>query len=325
MSSFRRFASLCAMLLLATLASASPRRVPTRSSPGKTTDACKASAQGARRACQAEVQSDKALALGKCANVPEVSAAKACRQQTSMDVKDALMSCKDQHDARLAVCAKLGPAPFAPVIDPANFTDAMGHPLPITNVLFPLSPGTTFIYEGQTAAGLEHDEFAVTHATRMILGVTVVEVHDTVTTGGVLTEDTLDWFAQDKDGNVWYFGENSKQLEDGLVVGLEGSWTSGIDGAQPGVVMEAHPAVGDFYRQEFLLKDAEDLAEVTSADESVTLSNNVTYQHCLETTETSPIEPDALENKFYAPNVGNVLVVDVTAGEKSELVQITTE
>src|SRR5262245_11894702 len=206
----------CATLLLAMAASAAPRMVA-RSSPGKTRDACKASAQGALDACKEEARSDKSLAIGKCANLPDASAAKACREQASADVKDALMTCKDQHDARLAVCARLGPAPYAPAIDPANFTDTMGRPLPINNPLFPLVPGTTFIYEGQTAAGLERDEFAVTHNTRTILGVTVVEVHDTVTTGGVLTEDTLDWFAQDRAGNVWYMGENSGQLEGGLI------------------------------------------------------------------------------------------------------------
>jgi hypothetical protein len=314
------------MLLLTgwSLTSAAPR-VLSGPSSRKTTDACRATAQAALRACRAEAQSDKALALGKCANLPDVGAAKACNQQASLDVKDALTTCKDQHDARRAVCAKLGPAPYAPAIDPANFTDAMGKPLPIDNVLFPLPPGTTFVYEGQTAAGFERDEFAVTHNTRTILGVTCVEVHDTVTTGGVLTEDTLDWFAEDKAGNVWYFGENSKQIEGGLVVGIEGTWTGGVDGGVPGIVMEAHPVLGDFYRQEFLLKDAEDVAEVSSVDESVTLTNNnTTYPHCLKTTETAPIEPDALENKFYAPNVGTVLVVDVTAGERSELVQVIT-
>ena len=313
---FPHLASVCAMSLLATLAPAAPRVRPR---------ACTTSARDAFRACREQARSDEALSLGQCANLPDASSAKACRRRSFSDVDEALASCKDQRHARRAVCAKLGPAPYAPVVDPTRFTDATGRPLPITNPFFPLIPGTTFIYEGQTAAGLEHDEFAVTRATRTILGVTVVEVHDTVATGGVPTEDTLDWFAQDRDGNVWYFGENSKELDGGLVVGLEGSWTGGIDGAQPGIVMEAHPAVGDFYRQEFLLNDAEDLAEVASVDESVTLSSNATYSHCLKTTETSPIEPDTLENKLYAPNVGNVLVVDVTAGERSELVRITTE
>jgi hypothetical protein len=214
------------------------------------------------------------------------------------------------------VCKKLGPAAYAPAIDPANYTATIDNPL------FPLVPGTTFVYQGQTAGGLERDEFAVTHNTRKIAGVTCVEVHDKVTVDGVLTEDTLDWFAQDLAGNVWYFGESSQELEGGVVVSLGGSWMAGVDGAYPGIIMEAHSAVGDFYRQEFLLGDAEDLAEVSSVDETVTLANNQMFAHCLKTTETSPLEPEALENKFYASNVGNVLVVDVTAGERSELIDI---
>ena len=109
-----------------------------------------------------------------------------------------------------------------------------------------------------------------------------------------------------------------------MIVGLEGSWTAGVDGAEPGIVMEAHPAVGDFYRQEFLLKDAEDMAEVVSLSESVTVPLQVAaFDNCLKTKETSPLEPDALENKFYAAGVGNLLTNDLETGEKSELIQIT--
>ena len=104
---------------------------------------------------------------------------------------------------------------------PANFVATIDNPF------FPLMPGTTFVYEGQTAAGLELDEFAVTHNTKAILGVTCVEVHDTVTVDGELTEDTLDWFAQDSDGNVWYFGENSKELDDGLIAGSRAPGSAG--------------------------------------------------------------------------------------------------
>jgi hypothetical protein len=310
-----------AIVVLAIVAVAGPARATPRAVPAaarKAPDACKASTQDAFRACRQGAQSDKSLALGKCANVADAAAAKACGQQAAADAKDALGECKDQQDARIAVCAKLGPAPYTPAVDPATFGK------PIDNPLFPLVPGTTFVYEGQTAGGLERDEFAVTHNTRMILGVPCVEVHDTVTVDGVLTEDTLDWFTQDMDGNVWYFGENSKSLDGGLVTSLEGSWESGVDGAYPGIVMEADPAVGDFYRQEFLLGEAEDLAEVSSVDETVTLSNNQMFPHCLKTTETSPLEPEALENKFYAPNVGNVLVVDLETNERSELIDIIT-
>src|SRR4029453_15510303 len=74
-------------------------------------------------------------------------------------------------------------------------------------------------------------------------------VHDRVFIKGELTEDTFDWFAQDKDGTVWYFGEDPKELEDGQVVSTEGSWEAGVKGANPGIFMEANPKVGDTYKQ----------------------------------------------------------------------------
>ncbi len=126
-----------------------------------------------------------------------------------------MKTCKDQFDARQAECGRLGEALYDPVINPANFVAKIDNPY------FPLKLGTVFIYEGSTAAGLEHDEFFVAHNSKVILGVTCVEVHDTAKVNGELIEDTLDWFVQDKDGNVWYFGENSNQLAGGLVVGVE--------------------------------------------------------------------------------------------------------
>jgi len=215
-------------------------------------------------------------------------------------------------------CDKLGPAPYDPVIDPANFVAKIDNPF------FPLVPGTTFIYKGQTSEGLMRDEFAVTHNTRVIDGVTCVEVHDSVFTDGELTEDTLDWFAQDKDGNVWYFGENTAELEDGLISTIDGTFMAGVDGDKPGIVMKAHPAVGDFYRQEFSLGNAEDEAETLDLNASVTVPYG-SFQHCLRSEETTPLEPDALEDKFYASGVGNVLTVDEVTGERCELVQIITE
>jgi len=167
----------------------------------------------------------------------------------------------------------------------------------------------------------------VTHNTKVIQGVTCVEVRDTSKIDGELIEDTLDWFAQDNDGDVWYFGENAKQLSDGLIVGVEGSWTAGIDGAKPGIIMKAHPAIGDFYRQEFSLDTAEDIAEVISLTEPFTIpfAPFTTFNDCLKTEETSPLEPDTLENKIYCAGFGNVFTHDITAGETLPLVNITTE
>jgi hypothetical protein len=209
----------------------------------------------------------------------------------------------------------MGPQPYDPVIDPSNFVDKIDNPY------FPLVPGTVFIYEGQSTGGLVHTEFFVTHKTVQILGVTTVEVHDTVTTNGELTEDTLDWFAQDREGNVWYFGENTMELIGGRPSTLSGTFTAGVDRAKPGIIMEAHPKKRDFYRQEFDLGNAEDFADVKSLSDTVTVPAG-TFTQCLRTRETTPLEPDLNEAKWYAPGVGNVLTQDLVSGEKSELIRI---
>jgi hypothetical protein len=287
-------------------------------SAAKQFNACRASTNAVYHSCTAGAESDKALAVGKCANLLDSGATKACRKQAGNDAKDALKTCAEQRKFRIGACTRLGPAPYSPSIDPANFVTIIDNPYD------PLPPGTTYVYEGNTAAGLEHNEVAVTHNTKVILGVTCVEVLDTVTINGELTEQTLDWFAQDKDGNVWYFGENSEELSGGLVVDLGGSFMAGVDGAQPGIIMEAHPAIGDFYRQEFLLNEAEDLAEVLSVSESVTVPAG-SFDHCLKTKETEAIDPSALENKFYAAGVGNLLTNDLVTGETLPLVMIRTQ
>jgi len=274
-------------------------------------DACKATAKAASKACVAGAKSDYALALGKCANIADPVAQKACQDQAKTDLQDALGECKDQTDARLAVCDRLGTATYEPSIVPSNFVATINNPF------LPLVPGTTFVYISPS----ESNVVFVTHNTKVIFGVTCVEVHDTVFTGGVLTEDTLDWYAQDKDGNVWYFGENTHELEDGLITTIDGTFLAGVNGDKPGIIMKAQPAIGDFYRQEFSLANAEDNAEVVSLTNSVTVASG-TYTNCLKTLETSPLEPDAMENKYYATDVGNVLVIDLVTGDRTELVQV---
>jgi hypothetical protein len=164
----------------------------------------------------------------------------------------------------------------------------------------------------------------VTNDTKLILGVTTTVVHDVVSAGGQITEDTYDWYAQDTAGNVWYFGEDAKQYEGGQLVGTEGSWEAGVDGAEPGIVMHAtQPAIGSEYRQEYYACVAEDMAEVISLNESVTVPYG-SFDNCLQTHEFSPLEPDANEDKYYAPGVGLVLVVDLNTGLRTELIEVTT-
>jgi len=278
-------------------------------------DFCRQTAQVALAGCREVAQSDYNVALGKCVNISDPAARADCQRQAATDLSDALQTCQGGLDVRQVACEKLGPARYDPVINPANFVSRIDNPY------FPLVPGTTFIYEDHFAGSLMRDEFAVTRNTRVIDGVTCVEVHDSVFTNGALTEDTLDWFAQDREGNVWYFGENTAELENGLITTISGTFMAGVNGDKPGIVMKAHPAVGDFYRQEFSLGNAEDYGETLSLNTSVRVPYG-SFDHCLRSQETTPLEPDLLEDKFYAPGVGNVLEVDEITGERTELVQI---
>jgi hypothetical protein len=203
-----------------------------------------------------------------------------------------------------------------PTIDPANFVAA------VTNPYFPLVPGTTLNYSSQTDSGTQTDAVTVTHDTKVILGVTCTVVHDVAMQDGEVIEDTYDWYAQDKDDNVWYFGEDTKAFDNGQV-DTEGSWEAGVDGAEPGIIIEGDPQVGDAYRQEFAAGVAEDRGEVLSLDESVTVAAG-TFNTCMRTKDFSLLEPGVVENKFYCLNVGQVLAILVQGGsEREELVSIT--
>jgi hypothetical protein len=281
-------------------------------------NACSDSSHGALLSCQAGAKSDYLLSLAKCTNESDAAGRSACRQKAQTDRKDALSLCDAQFSARQKICQLLGGQGWDPEISPANFTTTIENPY------YTLKPGTTFVYLSHISDGLVKNFVAVTHKTKVIAGVTCVEVHDTVYLNGQLTEDTLDWFAQDRQGNVWYFGEDSQDLTNGRVSSLAGSWTAGVDGAEAGIVMEAHPRVGDAYRQELLLNEAEDFAQVLSLDQRVKVPFG-TFEDCLETKETSGVEPDAIEFKFYAPGVGLVYIDDVSGQQKSSLVEIITE
>lgn len=276
-------------------------------------NACLKTSNDVLQSCKTEAQSDYLLALARCDNAPGDAA---CAGEATAEKNDTLTGCQDEFQVRVDACDLLGPDPYDPVIDQANFVSEIDNPFN------PLIPGTTFIYEGQTTDGFEHDEIAVTHSKRVVDGVSCTVVRDTVHLDGKLTEDTIDFFAQDKDGNVWYFGEATHELENGLITTIDGTFLSGVNRAKPGIIMEAHPKVGDFYRQEFDLRNAEDFAKVTSLNATVSVPFG-NFSHCLRTSETTPLEPDLLEDKFYCSGVGNVLELDRSTGnQRVELIQI---
>ena len=175
-------------------------------------------------------------------------------------------------------------------------------------------------YEKQTEDGLERIRVEVLKKRRKILGVGVTTIRDRVWLDGEVIEDTIDWLAQDKAGNVWYFGEISKNFEERLLASLDGSWEAGKDGAKPGFWVKAAPQVGESYRQEYALNnEAEDMVEVLDleAQEIVPFANGGSV---LKTRDFTPIEPGAVELKFYVPGIGFVLEVDPETGESLELV-----
>ncbi len=218
----------------------------------------------------------------------------------------------------LAACSGGGggfPEPnVAIAFDAADFTGG-----PVDNPFYPLTPGTMYVYEGDTADGLERVEVEVTANTKTILGVVCVEVRDREFLDGELIEDTLDWFAQDADGNVWYFGEDTKKIEGGVVVSTEGSWEAGVAGAQPGIIMLATPAAGQVYMQESAPGIAEDRAQVVALNQSET-TPLATYNGCVLTEDFNPLDAE-VEEKFYAPGVG--LILEVTEDdERIELISM---
>ncbi|HMB91276.1 MAG TPA: hypothetical protein VKP65_10545 [Rhodothermales bacterium] len=210
---------------------------------------------------------------------------------------------------------------FVVTYDPA-FSAANFQGKAITHPFLPLPPGKTWELRGQTEDGEERILVEVLPETREVDGVTATVVRDRVYLEGSLVEDTFDWFAQDDDGNVWYLGEDSKEIENGQVVSTEGSWESGVDGAQAGIVMPATPTVGQAYQQEFYAGEAEDRGRVLSVDESVTVAAG-SFTGCIKTEDTTRLEPDVLEYKYYCPDVGLVLEENLEDDERFELQAIT--
>jgi hypothetical protein len=220
-------------------------------------------------------------------------------------------------------------AAYNPDFKASNFKGTNGKPFEIENTYFPLEPGTTYIYEGTIDDERERTVTRVTNRTKLIQGVRAVEVHDQVFTdldgdGDLdLAEDTLDWYAQDKQGNVWYLGEDTREFdEDGKVISTDGTWLTGVDGAKPGIIMKADPKVGTIYRQEFFEDEAEDMARVVHLNRSVKVPFG-SFNKVLQTEEWACHDPGAPhEDKYYAREVGNIKVKARDGSGTSELIKV---
>jgi hypothetical protein len=188
-------------------------------------------------------------------------------------------------------------------------------------------PGTSLhyiqLFKDNGESGIENIQIDDTYDKKIILGVNCKVVHDVVYEKGKLSEDTYDWFAQDKQSNVWYMGEDTRKWN-GTTWVTEGSWEGGVNGAMPGILMLAHPEnyINKVYRQEYYKDSAEDKAKVISTTTTTSIQLG-TFSNCVVTQETSRLDPGVIENKYYAQGIGNIsTILNVGGDEHEELVGI---
>jgi hypothetical protein len=201
--------------------------------------------------------------------------------------------------------------------DPADFVSVIDNPY------FPLPVGRTLVYQGIKDGQSQVDTVTVTNQTKIIQGITARVVSDVSTHGSTLLEKTFDYYAQDRQGNVWYLGEDTTAFLPHGKTDTSGSWLAGVHGAQPGLIMEANPQIPDAYRQELLVGQAEDTAWVVELGETVTVPYGK-LRNTLTTLEATRIEPGAYDQKIYAPGIGIVLEKSLTGPtELAQLVSVT--
>lgn len=300
---------------------------------------CSATARTLFRACGFEVQDDYWKAVATCLNVSSPAERRQCFAEARGARLEGSGRCAEQREWRLEACRSLGEARYDPDFDPAHFDDPRNPTRP--NPYFPLQVGSRWEYRG----GDEVNTLEVLDETKLIDGVRCIVVSDLVTRDGDVVEDTDDWFALARDGNVWYCGEEVKDYEsfDGddprkpELVSIDGSFKAGRDRDKPGVIFQAAPETGQSYLEEFSLGNAEDVTDVLSTtyahgadpelDRSVpeALARLLCAGDCVVTRNYSLLEPKVVARKYYARGIGFFLEVKPDTGEAVQLVSCNVD
>ena len=298
---------------------------------------CSGTARTAFAGCNSATRDDFKTALAACQNLADAGARADCGATAKSDRDDAAQTCRDQLHARLDVCDQVGEGRYDPAFAPSDF-DADPKQPSQPNPYFPTAVGDRWEFQSDS----ESEVVEIQDKTKDIEGVHCIVSHDRVLdSDGNLSEDTNDWFAHAKTGDVWYCGEETAQFEtfagddppEPELVGVEGAFKAGRDGAKPGVVFPATPTVGVTLRQEFLIGDAEDVSTVLSTaysfghdadlDQKVPaeLANALCSKDCAVTKDFSALEPDVVEHKYFARGIGVFLEIELSAdGEVNRLV-----
>jgi hypothetical protein len=206
---------------------------------------------------------------------------------------------------------------YNPEIKPADFTTN------ITNKYFALPAGKKMTYESTDRRGItERIEIEILKESKVIEGFETAIYLDKVYSNGQLVEETRDYLAQHKNGDVWYFGEDVNNFLNGNLLNHSGSFIHGKDGAKAGIWMKAEQRVGDSYRQEYYLGQAEDMRDTLATGLTVSTKSG-TYTDCVKVYDWTPLEKNSREHKYYCPKVSSlVLIEDLETGQRSELTNL---
>ena len=304
--------------------------------PGGKARFCSTTADLLFQACRASSTDDLLVARAKCTNETEKQERNGCFSAAETTQQESTNTCREQRDWRLDACKVVGEGRYDPEFDAADFDDPKSPSKP--NPYFPLAVGNQWEFRlaGQVT------NVTVLNETKLIDDVPCIVVHDRVVTNGDLTEDTDDWYAQAKDGNTWYCGEETAVFESfagdqprkAELVSIDGSFKAGRDGDQPGIIFQASPKQGQAYLEEFSLANAEDVTVILTTSyafgRSAELDRFVpralaerfcSAGDCVVTNNFSLLEPNVFGHKYYARGIGVFLELDPDTGEVEQLVQ----
>jgi len=323
------------MLLLMTLgavpAEAGDRRHGSEAASG---GPCSATAATLFEGCGLQVEADAELAEAICINISDAAERAECLAEADAAEEEGEDHCLAQLAGRRQACVLFGEGRYDPDFDPADF-DSDFTRLTRPNRYFPLTIGNRWEYGGSEEVVVQ-----VLNETKNIEGVTCIVARDTVSEDGMVTEDTNDWFAQKKNGDVLYCGESTAEFETfpgdrpmkPELVTTDGSFKWGRDGDKGGVIFLGSPHPGDAYHEEFSLENAEDIAQVVTTtyaygndrdlDRLVprALARLLCAGDCVVTRNSSLLEPGSIELKYYAPGIGVFLEVHPNSKSVLQLV-----
>jgi len=301
---------------------------------------CSATAQAALKACRSQTLDDYWNAVGRCINESDNRDRAQCLREASAARDAADESCTEQNQARGELCGVVGEDRYDPEFESRLFEKDFAH-LVNPNAYFPLAIGSRWEFRNAD----EVIKVQVQNATKLIDDVRCIVVRDEVSVNGALVEGTNDWFAQARDGTVWYCGEETAVFEtfDGdrpktpELVSIDGSFKAGREGDKPGIIFPALPAPGLVYREESSLGNAEDAARILAVDYAYgrrpaldalvppKLAMLLCNGNCVVTENFSQLEPGVIERKYYAPGIGVFLETAPDTGEVTRLVKCNVD